>query len=290
MASLDDQVAGLYQIPLAEFTAARDALAKTAGASGPAIKKLVKPQAAAWAVNQVYWRRRPIFDKLVTAGERLRAAHAKRLTGKSTDVDMADAAHRAALTTAVNAARDLLAGSGDAATDTTMTAVRETFETWPWPEPIGRLTKPVRPSGGFGALAGLLQGAAVKSGRKADVLPMAPPAPRASELPSPAQKEKADEAERRKALAVVTKQLRAAEDEHREAMSALTQARKAFDRSERDLERVQRELQEAERAVEQVRSELQAQRVAVNDATTRSRLTTDERDRLARRVSELESD
>ena len=51
----DDRIAELYQGPLDEFTAARNALAKETGDS--AIKKLEKPNLAAWAVNQLYWQR-----------------------------------------------------------------------------------------------------------------------------------------------------------------------------------------------------------------------------------------
>src|SRR5688572_8316831 len=51
----------LYQAPLAEFTAARNALAariKAAhGADAAAhVKALVKPSIAAWVLNQLYWR------------------------------------------------------------------------------------------------------------------------------------------------------------------------------------------------------------------------------------------
>src|SRR5688572_23945205 len=63
-------VEALYRLPLAEFTAARNALAaraKKAGGDADAIKGLVKPSISAWAVNQLFWRHRQDFDRLMAA-------------------------------------------------------------------------------------------------------------------------------------------------------------------------------------------------------------------------------
>jgi hypothetical protein len=48
----------LYQLPLDEFTAARNALAKSTGDAS--IKKLEKPSLSAWAVNQLFWHQRKL--------------------------------------------------------------------------------------------------------------------------------------------------------------------------------------------------------------------------------------
>src|SRR5262249_39576988 len=127
--SLDDDIDRLYQQPLSAFIRERDALAKRSGADGADIRRLEKPVAAAWAVNQVFWNRPKVFDKLTTASERVRTAHERRLAGKESDVELAEAAHRAAVTAAVDEARQFLMASGDAATDGTLTAVGETFQT-----------------------------------------------------------------------------------------------------------------------------------------------------------------
>src|SRR5262245_59891094 len=84
-------VEALYKLPLAEFTAARNALAgrlKKAGRAEEAgrIKAPNKPTAPAWAVNQLYWERRDVFDRLIASGERLRAAQASKLAGQSGDI------------------------------------------------------------------------------------------------------------------------------------------------------------------------------------------------------------
>ena len=82
MASLDSQIDALYQKPLDEFTAARNALAKsTAGADAAQVRKLAKPTVVPWAVNQIYWHARPVFDRLRATGERLRAAQIAALKG-----------------------------------------------------------------------------------------------------------------------------------------------------------------------------------------------------------------
>jgi hypothetical protein len=71
----------LYQLPLTEFTPARNALAtrlRKSGKTGESdeVRSLVKPSIPAWAVNQVYWKNRAAFDRLLSAGDRLRKAWA----------------------------------------------------------------------------------------------------------------------------------------------------------------------------------------------------------------------
>jgi len=69
----------LYQLPLSEFTPGRNTLATRLRKSGKAgdadeVRSLVKPSIPAWAVNQVYWKHRPAFDRLLSSGDRLRKA------------------------------------------------------------------------------------------------------------------------------------------------------------------------------------------------------------------------
>jgi hypothetical protein len=158
----------LFQVPLADFTATRNALAKGAGADGAAIRAIEKPSSAAWAVNQVYWRERRLYDKLVRAAERVRAGHGARLKGKRVDLAPVELAHRAALRDAEAAARAALIGAGDAATAATMKGVQDTLQALPVEGPPGRLTRPPAPVG-FGALSGLLERAAGRTGQ-ADIV------------------------------------------------------------------------------------------------------------------------
>ena len=149
---LDTRIAALYQQPLDEFTRARNALAKELGR--PGIKKLDKPNIAAWAVNQLYWRERAIYDAVIKSAEQLRAEHRKLLSGKASAIRDAEQAHRDAIREAIVSVQTILQQSGQSATDATVTAVRETLEALPSDAPPGQLTRPLKPMG-FEALAGI---------------------------------------------------------------------------------------------------------------------------------------
>jgi hypothetical protein len=83
---LDSEIDKLYGVPLDEFVQNRDELAKRLRREGEReaaerIKKLRKPSAGAWALNQAVRRRRKETESLLAAGERLRAAHESLLSG-----------------------------------------------------------------------------------------------------------------------------------------------------------------------------------------------------------------
>ena len=72
----------LYQVPLSQFTTARDALVarlKAAGNDSAAAdaKRARKPSVAAWAANQVVWHARAEWARLQAAAEALRKKHEK---------------------------------------------------------------------------------------------------------------------------------------------------------------------------------------------------------------------
>ena len=76
----------LYGLPLEEFTATRNRLAREAREQGDrdaaeAIRSLRKPSAAAWALNQLARSRADEVRELVAAGERLRRAQEDLLVG-----------------------------------------------------------------------------------------------------------------------------------------------------------------------------------------------------------------
>jgi len=113
VSALDAKIDDLYRLPLGEFTGARNALAKSlAGAEAKRVKGLAKPTVVPWAVNQVYWRARSTFDRLMKSGEKLRAAQIAALEGKRADVRDAGEAHRRAIGEAVAEAERLAAESG----------------------------------------------------------------------------------------------------------------------------------------------------------------------------------
>ncbi|MGH9333009.1 MAG: hypothetical protein ACRD21_04585, partial [Vicinamibacteria bacterium] len=60
MASLDEELDRLYQVPLGDLVRARNDLAAALkksgdGAAAERVKEISKPSASAWAVNQLYW-------------------------------------------------------------------------------------------------------------------------------------------------------------------------------------------------------------------------------------------
>ena len=81
-----DNIDALFQLPPDKFTAARNELAarlKAAGKDDEAarVKGLARPPVSAWVVNQLFWKKRKSFDRLMTTGERLRKAQASQLAG-----------------------------------------------------------------------------------------------------------------------------------------------------------------------------------------------------------------
>lgn len=151
MADLDAEIDRLYQLPLGEFTPARNALAKSL--KDPAIRELEKPQVPAWAVNQLYWRERAVYGRLTRASGLLREEHRKLLGGRPSDIREAERAHREAIREATEAVRQILKEAGLAASPATLQAVHETLEALPH-EPPGRLARPLKPQG-FEALSGI---------------------------------------------------------------------------------------------------------------------------------------
>jgi hypothetical protein len=107
-----DQAADeLYGLPPGEFTRARDARAKEVKSGGDreaadAIKALRKPTIAAWALNQLARLRAKDVERLVEAGEELRAAQEELLAGGD----------RAALQEAASRERELVADLSAGAT------------------------------------------------------------------------------------------------------------------------------------------------------------------------------
>jgi hypothetical protein len=107
---LDSEIDKLYGVPLDEFVRQRDELAKRLRREGEResaeeVKRLRKPSAGAWALNQAVRRRRKETDALLAAGERLREAHEALLTGGDP----------AALRDAMQEERELAAGLADCA-------------------------------------------------------------------------------------------------------------------------------------------------------------------------------
>jgi hypothetical protein len=164
-ADLSGDIDALYQGPLSEFTASRNALEKRVKAeqgkdAAAAIKALEKPSVSAWAVNQLFWRYRTEFDRLLRTGDDLRASQQKRMAGRDVDVNAAIDARCDALTKLMGRASTILEEAGTTSDDIRQ-RVGQTLEALSVygtsdgaPRP-GRLTGDVQPPG-FAALAALV--------------------------------------------------------------------------------------------------------------------------------------
>jgi hypothetical protein len=229
MPDLDDAIDRLYQGPLDTFTEARNALAKSAGR--PDVKGLPKPSLPAWAVNQLYWHRRAVIDRLLMAAGALRSQHERALSGKPADLRGAEQAHRDVVKAALAEAKAVLAEGGHPVTPATLDAVRDTLQVLPSPEANGRLSRPLAPRG-FEALAGL----AVAPARPA----LRVVSSRTPERPGGADDAEADadaEAERAR---VQKEAEREARERRKAAEKALDAARAALQRAEIALDDAQR--------------------------------------------------
>ncbi len=86
VADIEKDIDRLYEVPPEEFTARREELAKSLKEQGDAdrakeVKALRKPTVVAWALNQLPRRHAKEVKKLVEAGEALRGAQRKAMSG-----------------------------------------------------------------------------------------------------------------------------------------------------------------------------------------------------------------
>lgn len=164
---LDDDVDQLFQLPLAEFTGARNTLAARLKQSGRVadanlVKTLAKPPVSAWAVNQLYWHHRRPFDLLLAAGQRF---HKAQTVGKVADMRAALEARREALIQLSDLATELLSEAGHNPSGDTIRRITTTLEaisayaSLSDGPTLGRLTQDVDPPG-FESLAAFVPGPA----------------------------------------------------------------------------------------------------------------------------------
>ena len=163
MAAIDDPVDALYALAPDAFTPARNELAKSLkGDDAKRIKALKKPTGVPWAVNQLYWKDRRAFARVMELGKALRKAQVGALEGKKADVREASAAHReavsAAAARAAQFAKDAKVGAKADAIARMLEAVSLAREA---PDDLGRFTEVLQPAA-FDALAGLAPKPALK--------------------------------------------------------------------------------------------------------------------------------
>jgi hypothetical protein len=251
VADLDE----LFKLPLNEFTSARNELVAKLKKSGDAqraddVKALGKPSISAWVANQLYWRDRKAFERLLSAGEQFRKAQAAQLAGKSTDIRAPLDARREALAELSKQAASVLRDAGHPATPDTMRRITTTLEALATygdgsgaPAP-GRLTADIDPPG-FEALAALVPHSGQRSLRGTTptrVIPFNQPKPHPvakkgdakADAQRAAAERKAREAQLRKAL--------------HEAERVLKDAKRAAEKASERMKKAAARAKETERA------------------------------------------
>ncbi len=160
-----DEIDRLYALPLDEFTAERDELAARLRREGDRdaaaeVKKLRKPGVAAWALNQVRRNDPRQVEELIEAGQRLRDAQEKLLSGGGREAldRAAEDERRLVGELARHAERELVA-AGRAVSGAVQERVRDTLRAVATDDEArealraGRLLRDYTP-GGLGALLG----------------------------------------------------------------------------------------------------------------------------------------
>ena len=123
----------LYALPPADFTRERDERAKALRKEGTrdeadAVKALRKPTVAAWALNQLARRRAKEVERLVAAGEELRAAQDELLAGGDRKAFQSAAAReREQVAKLADEATDLVSEAGERATPALREKIAETL-------------------------------------------------------------------------------------------------------------------------------------------------------------------
>jgi hypothetical protein len=160
------EIDALFQLSLAEFTGARNALAKrlkneARTLDAERVKALDKPPAPVWAVNQLYWQDAKAIERLLAIGERVRKVQTGHL--KNADLRALIEEKKQMTIALLTKASAILEEAGHAASPDTIRRVSATLESLAaWGETqgvpeAGRLTADVEPPG-FDSLAALMGG------------------------------------------------------------------------------------------------------------------------------------
>jgi len=260
----EEDVDALFTLPLSQFIGARNALAarlKKAGHGDESnqVKTLAKPSISAWAVNQLYWQHREIFDQLMSTGQRFRKA---QTASKVADIHEALEARRGALAQLSDLTTTLLQDAGHNPSPETVHRISTTLEalsvyaSLPGGPRSGRLTQDVDPPG-FDSLASLMSGAGMP---RLTLVPRSAPASTKSAA-AKVEPKKVSTGEKRRLEAASQKRLAAAKSLLQEAKRSLSAAAAreqravaAQKKANAEVKATEKQKREAEQRLEKVRS------------------------------------
>ena len=274
---LETEIDRLYQLPLDEFTAARNALARDAGAEAAEIRQLAKA-ADRRLGDQSAVLETPRGLRCADRGGKHPAEDSHDDTGRAAgrSARAHRDAHEDALDAALKGTLAILENGGHPATDSTRQSVLTTLRALPSNETPGRLTDVLQP-GGFEMLQGLSivgsSGVLKPKPAPVNIETARGPSRKPSQSKPEISPEEAARAEARRAE--TTKALRETRNSRHDARSSKPRAPHARPRRAiRQLERARLALQAAEQALEEAEE-------AVAEAKRR-------RDAAAQRAKETE--
>ena len=249
---IDTDIDALFQRPLAEFTEARNALAKRLKSEGQTldaerVKALAKPPAPAWAVNQLYWQDAKAFEHLVALAERVRKAQTGQL--KNADLRALLDEKKQLTMTLLSKASAILEEAGHAASPDALRRVSATLESlaaWGDVDGVpraGRLTADLDPPG-FDTLAALMGGKKIETTK---VLLF--------RAPKPAEDPAATRARLSEAVQAAEKTLREARRDAERAESALAKANARAATVEKQKQEIEERYAEAKEDARQASNE-----------------------------------
>jgi len=259
---LDTEIQRLYGLPLGEFTAARNALAKQLRKDGDKegseeVASLPKPTVSAWAVNHLFTTDSERMEELLASGERARKALHSILSGGDPGA-LRDAIQKAR--DLANELRDSAAGAVAEETRQPGAAIVERIATnlqslafSPAAEPVirrGWMDVDLPPPG-FEVLAGLQLAALPKRQPAAKPKPAPAKEPAAPKVDHEAERKEKEEAAARKRWEneQVRRRERLAEvqAQREEAAGRADFLRRKAEQAERSAEELRQRLEEAER-------------------------------------------
>jgi hypothetical protein len=272
----------LYALAPADFTSARDELAKKLRDDGERdaakeVKSLRKPTLAAWALNQLKRRRKKELDQLLAAGRALQKAQEKLVSkGDRAGFQRAAAKERELVAELAHDAGALAGEAGVGATGGLEEKLVATLHAAALDEDTaaelaaGRVVRERQAVGGFGDASVLVSAPPARTPKK----PAAEPAPRRKDDAARRRKQATEEAELRQELS-------AARLAERKAGRELDASAKAAARAADRLEKAEERAAEAGRQLEIAREELE-------EARTTEKTAREEQRRAAATVTSLE--
>ncbi len=292
---LEDDLDALFKLPLAEFTAARNALAgqlKKGGRGGDAdlAKALVKPSITAWAVNQLYWTHHEAFDRLIATGERFRQAQTSGLAQKVADMRSALDSRREEISNLSNLATNLLRDADHNPTPDTIHRITTTLEAMsayaslPDAACPGRLTHDVDPPG-FESLGSFMTSAGTSELRAVTAPVASSQKPGRATVSTTQKPEPADDARQ---IEKKTRQanIAAAKVFLRDARTLLSEAQAKAKRLEAAQKKANAAAEDAEKQRRQGEERFEKARAASEDAARRARSITAGVEESAKAVDE----